>query len=193
MAGENETNGQQGEQRSEDHKERSSLSSVLGAMYQAVMRDGSIAALGREAIKDIQDTYYQVAYGQGDHAREPGGPLTPLHSDIEAAREHYAPRADLPSPGDIARGTNFTAAEQGQSYLHGRTQGDERGNGVQGQARDANGEQMIAQNEKTWVEYLEEREKNRGGSGDQNEPFVARILPDEQREQQKEGDRSRGR
>jgi hypothetical protein len=193
------------------------LFGTVAAAYHAVMKDGSIAGLLREGLKDIQDTFHQVAWGQSPHGREPGAPLTPLHRDIAAGREQHAVRIDLPSPGDIAKGRNFTAAEREESNVqtahadieHGREQhtagrdhaspGDvakgrnftaaERENGnVQGR-----GEIETAQNEKPivgpWTErILEERERTENGDG-QNEVGRGRSLPDEQRE----NDNSQGR
>jgi hypothetical protein len=183
MAGEN----QNGENQKSENERGGGL---LSGIYRAVMRDGSLAALAREAIKDIQSSFHEFAWGQSEHAREPGAPLSPMPSDIVQAREQYAPRPDLPSPGDIIHGRNFTPAEQGQSYMRGQAQSNEQTQqSVQGATR---GEQIAQIG--PWTEREMEREQNRGGGGDQNELFRARILPDEQREQQEEIERGgRGR
>lgn len=62
----------------------------LSAMYHAVMKDGSVAGLAREGLKDIQDTFHEVAWGGSSHGREPGAPLTPLHRDVAADRDYHA-------------------------------------------------------------------------------------------------------
>ena len=53
------------------------------------MRDGSISALFRQGLRDIQDAWLDAWVGNHDHSREPGTPGTPLFSDVEKAREFY--------------------------------------------------------------------------------------------------------
>lgn len=77
------------------------------------MRDGTLAALGREAIKDVQDTFHEAAWGNSGHGHEPGGPLTPLYMDIANARDQYQQEnttVSLPSPSQIARGDSRSSA-----------------------------------------------------------------------------------
>ena len=76
---------------------------VVAAVVNFFMRDGTLAALGREAVKDVQDTFHEVAFGQGDHSREPGGPLTPLFSDIAAAGCLYPGHAPPLAQSDCKR------------------------------------------------------------------------------------------
>lgn len=107
----------------------SSDGGLLGRIAGFFMRDGSLSGLAREAVKDVQHTFHQAAWGHGSQGGEPGAPLTPLHKDIEEAREFYSPRETRPSPGDIARGRNFTAAERQGGTVHGQTQGTVHGKG----------------------------------------------------------------
>jgi len=196
MAGENESNVHDQEQRGSQQERSSSQGGWLGAAAHAgmefvrsVMRDGSLSALWREGMKDVQDTFHEAAWGQNVHGREPGAPLTPLHSDIENAREQYAPRADLPSPGDIARGTNFKDAERGQGYMQGQSASNEQERGVHGPAGDAREGVEVAQLGPWTQRELERRGSSSSSGGD--EPFAARILPDEQGKQQNTPGRGR--
>jgi hypothetical protein len=138
------------------------------------MRDGTIAALGREAIKDVQDTYHEVAFGQSDHMREPGSPLTPLFSDIAAARDSYAPEQPLPSPSQIGREGKAAVT------VHGQDRQDEKSQmptpSQIGKDRE----------EKSWQQHVQEPRDNAENSGnDQNERGRSQSLPEEQREQEK--------
>lgn len=146
----------------------------LGKIIGFFMRDGSLSGLAREAVKDVQSTFHEAAWGQSPHGHEPGAPLTPLHSDIEKAREFYGARSDLPSPSEIANGKNFTAAEQGQSYMRGKTQGN----------------QQVAQNDIPIVPGgFVQREMARQKENEGGELPRGRVLPDEQLENDKGRDR----
>lgn len=132
MVSENEQGEHQKSENQRGAAPHSSDGGVLGKIAGFFMRDGSLGSLAREALKDVQSTFHEAAWGQREHGREPGAPLTPLHSDIEKARDFYAPRPDLPSPGGTAKGQSSTAAEQPKSTVHGQPRGDqaERGNGT---------------------------------------------------------------
>jgi hypothetical protein len=150
------------------------IGSMIGGMYNAVMRGGELQAAFRMGIDEIGQAL--KAFPDAVQARaEPGGMFEPLHSDIAAARDQYGSRDSLPSPGDIANGRNVTAAEREDGNVQGR------------------GKIETAQNEKTiqgpWTEkILEERERTENGDG-QNELGRSRSLPDEQRDN--ENDRGR--
>jgi hypothetical protein len=121
--------------------------SILARGWRVVMRDGSIAALGREALKDIQDTFTQVMFGRSDHIREPGAPLVPLFSDIKEARAHYAAPSTLPTPSQIARD---------DATVHGKSHDTGKGHATPSE---------IA------------REEDRGDSRGSNEQERLQILP----------------
>ena len=80
---------------------------LAGAGYDAAMRDGSLPAMGREAVKDIRNTIHEFFFGRGERGVEPGTPLNPLFHDIVQARESHeaapeSPAATLPSsPADL--------------------------------------------------------------------------------------------
>jgi hypothetical protein len=80
---------------------------LAGAGYDAAMRDGSIPAIGREAVKDVRNTIHEFFFGRGERGGEPGTPLNPLFHDIVQARKAHeaapdSPAATLPpSPADL--------------------------------------------------------------------------------------------
>lgn len=154
----------------------SSDGGVLGRIIGFFMRDGSLSGLAREMAKDVQNTFHEAAYGHAGPGQEPGAPLTPLHSDIESAREFYSPRQDLPSPSDIIHGRNFTAAEQGQSYMRGQEQGNFQTAQFDGPSPSPAGN-------------LQRELERRGQAGDPNGLLRGRVLPDEQMENNKGRDR----
>ena len=138
------------------------------------MRDGSLAALARDAVKSAQDTFHEVAFGQSDHTREPGSPLTPLFSDIAAARDSYTPDQPLPSPSQIGKEGKAAVT------VHGPDRQDEKSQmptpSQIGKERE----------EKSWQQHVQEPRDNAENSGnDQNERGRSRSLADEQREQEK--------
>ena len=174
MAGDNPTpETQKGEHAKGEHpKEAAPLHgrSVLGAVFNAVMRGGELQAMGRMGVDELSQAL--KAFPDSIHAHaEPGGMFEPLHSDIAAARDQYAPRESLPSPGDIAKGQNFTAAERQDGDVHGR------------------GDVQTAQVDKPvlgpWTKMEKDRREGGNGGNDQNDQGRGRSLPDEQREQDK--------
>ena len=114
----------------------------IAAVWNTVMRDGTIEAIAREAIKDIRNTNHEVFFGQGENFSEPGTPLSPTQGEIAADRkcrctdcvrrgaiaygrgdmhgQHDAhDHAPLRSPSEIAAdrgGSN--GPEQGNDYGH---------------------------------------------------------------------------
>ncbi len=55
---------------------------------------GQMAAMGREAVKDVRDTVHQVFFGQAQHPSEPGTPLNPtpqmVTKDLDQAGTYSA-------------------------------------------------------------------------------------------------------
>ena len=43
----------------------------ISKAYHAVMRDGSVPAIGREAIKDVRSTIMEFFFGKGEKSAEP--------------------------------------------------------------------------------------------------------------------------
>jgi hypothetical protein len=64
-----------------------------------------LAAMGREAIKDIRGTVHETFFGKPEHASEPGTPLSPTMQEISADRglvgqyqamlDHYSSRGSV--------------------------------------------------------------------------------------------------
>jgi len=97
------------------------IGALAGAGYNAAMRDGSIPAIGREAIKDVRNTMNEFFFGRGERGSEPGTPLNPLFHDIVQARKSHeagpeSPAPALPtSPADLVERTGSVYGQQGVS------------------------------------------------------------------------------
>jgi hypothetical protein len=76
------------------------LIATVAAVWNTVTRDGTIEAIGREAIKDIRSTTQEVFFGQGELWSEPGTPLSPTQGEIAADRRPSL--HGLRSPSEIA-------------------------------------------------------------------------------------------
>jgi hypothetical protein len=169
---------------------------MVQAVVNFFMKDGTIAAIGREAIKDIGDTFLETAYGQSGHGHEPGGPLTPLYMDIANARDQYQQEntaMSQPSPSQIAKENSPSATVHGQAREAGPSPQPSPSEIAKDQATvhgRSDGGRDMAENEKPWAKEIGERSE---GGNDQNERREARVLPEEQREQRKEQERGRGR
>ena len=149
----------------------------VGKSFYEDATGGSIAAAGREGVKDVRDTMHQVFFGKGDGIGEPGAPLNPTQGEVASMRakdegsvhgpkeKQASPR--LPSPSEIA-----AAATPNGQKPHDHSQ-------------------MAAIDPEGWVDRLTKERENKGSDDatGQNERARGRSLPDEQREQ----DKSRGR
>lgn len=97
-------------------KTRDAVNAALGA----VARDGTLPAIGREALKDLHNTLNEVFFGRGDGPAEPGAPLNPTQGEVAAGRrEDLHPYGSLPTPaaahasaGDIAHDRDVARAGQ---------------------------------------------------------------------------------
>jgi hypothetical protein len=113
---------------SEMQESVNALGARLGKIYHAVMGDGSVAAVGREAIKDVRDTLDQVFFGQGNRAQEPGTPFNPYYSDIAEDRaSHMAAVAANDNtqggitPSDLAEGKSAGGVQEPSRNQDGHT------------------------------------------------------------------------
>lgn len=59
------------------------------AVLASLMVDGSVAAISRELVKDVRQTFEEVFFGHHEHHGELGAPLNPLYSDLAEAREFW--------------------------------------------------------------------------------------------------------
>ena len=73
-------------------------SGVVAATAQAATKDGTLKAMGREAVKDIRSSFMEVFFGQKEGFGEPGAPLNPTQGEVADDRKQ------LPSPEDIGKG-----------------------------------------------------------------------------------------
>ncbi len=166
--------------------------------YHAAMRDGTVPAIVREAIKDVRNTVHEVFFGKSERGGESGAPLNPLFHDIIEARKSHGDEfggysgpspGPLPSPGDIAGGGGTVFGPEHGVYgpehgVYGPETGF-RGNGVQalmtpgqiandnvprggGYQQNQQGYQVV-ETMQTWREKIEqERNVNRPGNQDGN-------------------------
>lgn len=200
-----------------ENQGQESQPSLITSAYRAVMRDGFIAAAGRQGVDELAQALKAFPDSIQAHA-EPGGMFEPLHRDIAAARDNYAPDKGLPSPGEIAHSGERNPAATVHGQQHGPEKPREVSPGdvgpapkaedtVHGQARDtagrdspgeiangpakpqdAHGQARLAKD--GWAQrILEDRERTENGGYDPNEQGRERSRPDEQRER----DNSRGR
>jgi hypothetical protein len=115
-------------------------SHIMAQVYHAANRDGSLAALGRDAIKDVRSEIHQVFFGRGERGGEPGAPLNPLFHDIVQDRKEHAaalaggrPEEPLPSPGQILA-AEHRGNVHGPQPARGTVQGDIYGYARPGEA-----------------------------------------------------------
>src|SRR5260221_13738541 len=74
-----------------------------------------LAAMGREAIKDIRGTLMETYFGKPEHASEPGTPLSPTMQEVSADR------------GLVGQYEAMLDTYASRGSVHGRGQEQERG------------------------------------------------------------------
>jgi hypothetical protein len=79
-----------------------------------------LAAMTREAIKDVRQTVNEVFFGKGEHAPEPGTPLNPTQMIITAEAGNFPGYNDMQSR--IYEPPSYNPEQAAQ-----RSKGDERG------------------------------------------------------------------
>ena len=77
------------------------------AIIAPIMVDGTVAAIGRELVADVRQTFNEVFFGHHEHRSEIGSPLNPLYSDLAEAREFWQEAM-----------TAFEIANDDRPYLH---------------------------------------------------------------------------
>ena len=80
---------------------------VIATAYHHATRDGSVATLGREAIKDVRNTMNEFFFSKGERGGEPGAPLNPLFHDIVEDRKSH----ETALGGGLAAGKPMTAGQ----------------------------------------------------------------------------------
>ena len=92
---------------------------LIASAVSTVMQDGTIAAAGREAIKDVRSTMFDVFFGQPERGGEPGAPLNPTQGEVAEMRR----ADDLPSPSEIAAETRLYQPPPDQGNSQDQSQG----------------------------------------------------------------------
>lgn len=82
----------------------SELNRKLIDAYHAFMRDGTVEATARDAIKDARSTIMEVFFGKGERGSEPGMPLNPLFHDIVQARKAHGSANDAGPSSSMEKG-----------------------------------------------------------------------------------------
>ena len=114
------------------------------AVWHLVMKDGTIAAMGREAIKDVRGTMHETWFGKNEHHGEAGAPLNPTQGEVAAERKGsvYGTErfATYRSPSQIIDEHRGSVHGQGGQVVQSPSQIiDNHRNGVHGQDRSNNG------------------------------------------------------
>lgn len=143
--------------------------SVVAAAKDAALKDGTIVAIGREAVKETHATLMDVFFGQKEGPGEPGTPLCPTQGEVAADRKDAFSTAEA-TP---------SASNTGEAATQNQTQ-----------ATDPNRFSSQPQTGKGFVEKLLAKRSahDEGGnaSGGQNEQNRERNLPQEQAQQREE-------
>lgn len=180
----------------------SSVKSALTSTWNAMTKDGTLAAAGRQGADELGMAL--KAFPDSIQADEPGTLWNPTQGEIAAARS-----PDLPSPSEIARNgkdgqadghreaasmSPSQAAKANAADLYGPEQAREQPLPSPGEIARDKGD-VLTQDQKTWQEREDDRRQKASQDGnaenDQNERSKGRSLPDE--EKQREQERSRGR
>lgn len=184
---------------------------VIEVTAQKFMGDTAFWGAARQGIDELGQAIKAFPDAIQAHA-EPGGMFEPLHSDIAASREQYA-KPDPPSPSQIGKESKATATVHSGHDAGKQQSPSEIGKGnaaespMHGRAEDDNARTLTPSEigkdrgaegaEKGWREREMERRQqgdgNGGNNNDQNERAEGRSLGDEQRQQRKEQEHSRGR
>jgi hypothetical protein len=183
---------------------------VIEGAAQKFMGDTAFWGAARQGIDELGQAIKAFPDAIQAHA-EPGGMFEPLHSDIAASREQYA-KPDPPSPSQIGKESKAVETVHGIAEVSKQQSPSEIGKGnaaessVHGRAEDTKahtpspseiGKDRGAEGaEKGWRERVRDNEKgenNSSNNNDQNQRAEGRSLADEQREQRKEQEHSRGR
>jgi hypothetical protein len=95
-----------------DEVQAAGASSLLARMWDAVTKDGTLAAAWRQGADEIGVAL--KAFPDSIHAEEPGGLMNPTQGEIAADR-----KPKLPSPSEIARDKQPYTPENNQDHGHG--------------------------------------------------------------------------
>lgn len=156
------------------------------AVMQTVTKDGTVAAIAREAVKDVRDTTHDVFFGRGERPGEPGAPLNPTQGEVAADRmgNLYGHR----SPESIAadRGGVHGEPHGPQAWRSPDEIAASRG-GIHGQGDDGMALMQKKPDGQGWADWIEQqRQKPEGNAEDSYGRGKGRSLPEEEQQKQKE-------
>lgn len=179
----------------------SATKSTLSSAWNAITRDGTLAAAGRQGADELGMAL--KAFPDSIQVEEPGTLWNPTQGEIAAARN-----PELPSPSEIARGKDAHAgagqdqrpglvlisptptpsevAKGGSADLYGPEQAKGQSLPTPGEIARDQGD-VLAQEQKSWVDREAERQKSKeegAAENDQNERAKGRSLPEEQKERE---------
>jgi hypothetical protein len=95
-----------------ESKEAVGSSSLVGKVWDAITRDGTLAAEWRQGADEIGVAL--KAFPESIHAEEPGTLLNPTQGEIAADR-----KVKLPSPSEIAKDKQPYTPDQSQDHGQG--------------------------------------------------------------------------
>ena len=194
----------------------STVKSSLTSAWNAISKDGTLAAAGRQGADELGMAL--KAFPDSIQADEVGTIWNPTQGEIAANRSNQdsvpeVKAAPLPSPSEIARGSNGVSGQEQNPGLvlisptpspseiakasSADVYGTEQSKGQplpspSDIARD-NGD-VFMQDKKSWADREAERDKAKqegNAENDQSERAKGRSLPDEQKEQEHDRGRSR--
>lgn len=167
---------------------------VVAAVSQAVMRDGHIAAMGRQGAGELGQAL--KAFPESVQNDTPGTLFNPTQGEIAKSRDAGVHGADdRPSQAKVGPPTPSEIAKEGS--MRGSTGNNPAGLPSPSEiARENPQDQVLTQQDKGWADRVkEERKGNQDGNADedQNQRGRGRSLADEQRDRKRQEDQGRGR
>lgn len=179
---------------------QSAVKSGLSSVYNAVTRDGTLAAAWRQGADEVGMAL--KAFPDSIQVEEPGTILNPTQGEIASARDHD------PSPSSATSKTANSGARGG--YVEGRglildssgpspsaiakegssNQAESLGQAQPSPSDIARDQGSVLEQEKSWAQRENDRraQAQQGGNADndQNERAKGRNLPEEQQEKERE-------
>jgi hypothetical protein len=91
-------------------------------LYHNAMKDGTLPAMGREAVNDVRNTFNEVFFGKGERGPEAGTPLHPTFADIlDARNEHEAAVTPKNAPGNPISPADLVARDTSETQGWGKS------------------------------------------------------------------------
>lgn len=165
--------------------------SALSSTFNAVTKDGTLAAAGRQGVDELGMAL--KAFPDSIQSTVPGTIWNPTQGEIAANRSNQPAGSNvhaspLPSPSEIARGNS-------SADLYGPEQARPQPLPSPSDIARDNGN-VLESEKKGWVDREADRAKAKEGGNAENDQYErarGRVLPDEEKEKAKEQDQSRCR